>query len=186
MTRGKIIFALSWFSAISNAFSRISVVLLYLRVFTTKLSRASSWAVLTYLVCFTLAQIIAGVLECKPLSHFWWQGIPGGVKGTCFDLFLYYKINGILNIVGDVAIMILPIPTIWILQTSTARRVGIALVFLSGSLFVSTYVRSGQMLTRISGLIASCIRTASFFTDAKRSLEDPTCMLELNLERQLY
>lgn len=130
VTRSKLIFAMSWCSIISNAFSRISVVALYLRIFTNRLARISSWVVLAYLLGFTIGQIIAGWLQCRPISYVW--KLTG--TGSCFELFLYYRVCGILNIIGDIAIMVLPVHVIWILQTSTSRKIGIAVVFLSGSL----------------------------------------------------
>ena len=136
VTRGKVLFALSYLTAYSNTFSRVSVVALYLRIFTTKMTRVSSWLIMAYLVGFVTAQTIAGFLECKPISYFWDLTVPGAT-GTCFNQFLFYKMSGILNIVGDVVIMVLPVQTIATLQTSRVRKIGIAGVFLSGSVYVT-------------------------------------------------
>ncbi|RAL10371.1 uncharacterized protein BO97DRAFT_471836 [Aspergillus homomorphus CBS 101889] len=155
VVRGKLLYALSWLSAFSNTFSRTSILVLFRRIFPPGITRTVTDLTIVYLVLFTLAQAIVGLTECRPLAYFWDRSIAGG---WCLDQFLFYRMSGILNILGDVVILILPIPTVWTLHASLARRAGIAMVFLSGS----------------CGLIASCVRTSYFFTAAKTSMTDPT------------
>lgn len=130
-TRGKLIYALSWFSAVSNALSRASVVALYLRIFPKGMTRFFSWTILFYIIGLLMAQMITGGLECRPIQYLWNTKILGA---KCINLFLYYRLSTVMNIVGDVVIMVIPVYKIWTLQASTARKAGIALAFLSGSL----------------------------------------------------
>lgn len=131
VTRTELVYALSWFTGVSNVFSRCSILLLYLRIFPTGWVRVGSWITLVYLLLFLIAQIITSCLICRPLELFW---TVGPSAPTCINLFLFYQINGILNIVGDVAVMVLPIPSIVKLQTSKSRKAGIAFCFASGSM----------------------------------------------------
>lgn len=133
IVRGKLLYVLTWLSGYSNTFSRISVVTLFLRIFTLRHIQVASWAILIYLVLFVIAQSIVTLLQCRPIAYFWDISIPGG---SCFDVFTWYKVNGFLNIAGDLAILLLPIRTVWTLHTSLARRAGIAAVFALGSLYV--------------------------------------------------
>lgn len=129
VARGKILFALSWVSGFSNCFSRLSVLIIYYRIFIAPIARACIMIMIAYMILFVISQSITAAIECRPLSHFWDQTVPG----TCIDQFLFYKLSGILNILGDVAIMVFPLYTVWNMHASLAKRVGIALVFLSGS-----------------------------------------------------
>lgn len=126
-----ILYSLDWFYVPSNMMSRASVVLLYLRVFTSKFTRACSWLTLAFLVANCVATIIAAQLECRPLAYSWDKTIPGG---TCFNVWLWYQLTNFPNVIADVAILVLPIPTIWHLKASTGRKAGIALVCLTGSM----------------------------------------------------
>jgi hypothetical protein len=45
-----------------------------------------------------------------------------------------YIINGIGNMLLDIAILVLPLPTIWKLKLPTAQKVGLALIFSLGIL----------------------------------------------------
>lgn len=166
VTRGKLVYALSWFTAISNALSRISIVALYLRIFPTGLTRLCSWILLYYLVGFVVSQIITGLLECRPIEYLWNTRIS---EAKCIDLFAYYRSSGILNIVGDVAIMVVPMYTIWKLQASTARKAGIALAFLSGSLSVT--------------VLLHCVNNCSSIQGPCRIVHTHTLFLQLDLPK---
>lgn len=130
ITRGKLLYSLSWVTAFSNCFSRTSMLVIFYRDFTPGIARTCTVLLFAYLILFTLAQAITGGLECRPLAYFWDQTT---IKGTCINQFLYYKIVGLLNIAADVGIM-LPLHTVWNLHASLGRRAGIAFVFMSGSM----------------------------------------------------
>ena len=131
--RGKLVFAQSYLTAVSNTLSRVSIAALYLRLFPKGIARYISWLTLFYFVAFVLAQMITGPFECRPISFLW---NPEMVGAKCINIFLYFELSGILNIAGDVALLVIPIPTVWNLQVSPSRKAGIAIVFLSGSLSV--------------------------------------------------
>ena len=130
-TENKLVYALSWTHSVSNMLSRASVVALYLRIFPKGMTRLSSWVVLFYLMGLLIAQVITGILQCRPIQSFWDRNIPGA---KCINLILYWRLSTVLNVIGDVIIMIIPIYRIWTLHASTARKAGIALAFISGSL----------------------------------------------------
>lgn len=171
ITRGKILYTLGLLTALANAASRCSVLSLFLRVITSRVTRIATWVAIIYLILLAVAQSIVGLVECKPIAYFWDPSIAGG---TCIDQFLFYKLNGFLNIIADLVIIILPTHTVWTLQTSVARRAGIAMAFASGGLRVH-FCLNKYILIVASGLVASCARTASFFTSAQEVLEDPPC-----------
>lgn len=134
VTWAKLIYILDWFYVPSNMLSRLSIVLLYLRIFTNKTARFFCWVVVTFLIFNCITAIIAAQLECSPLAYTWDKTIKGG---RCFDQMLWYKLTNFPNVIADVAIFLLPVQTIWTLKASIARRAGIALVCLTGSVFVN-------------------------------------------------
>lgn len=124
-----VIYLLDWFYVPSNMLSRVSVVMLYLRIFTSKISRGFCWAVIAFLIANCLAFIISANLECIPLQRTWNKHI----EGTCFNVELWWKLSNIPNVFADVAILCLPLPTIWNLKAGLTKRLGIWMVFLTGS-----------------------------------------------------
>ena len=129
--RSKLVYTLNWFTAFSVALSRMSVVTLYLRIFTIGMTRWVSWGALLFLMGLLSSQTITLLLQCRPLRAVWHHDIPGA---WCINSFAYYQSFSVLNIVVDVVIMVIPIYTIWIFQASTARKTGIAIVFGSGNM----------------------------------------------------
>jgi hypothetical protein len=127
----KILYILDRFYVPSNAMSRISVVALYLRVFNDRVYRGACWFMIAFLLGNMIAIIIAAQLECFPLNYTWDKSIK---RGNCFNQILWYKLTNIPNVVADVMILVLTIPTIWTLHASIHRRAGIAAVFLTGSM----------------------------------------------------
>jgi len=127
----KLLYILDWFYVPSNMLSRLSVIILYLRIFTNKWARGACWGVITFLVTNCIATIIAAQLECKPFQYIWDKSIVGG---KCFDTILWYQLSNFPNVVADILIMALPVKTVWSIKASTARKAGIASVCLTGSM----------------------------------------------------
>lgn len=127
----KLLYILDWFYVPSNMLSRVSVVCMYLRIFTDKCARAACWIVIAFLVANCVATIIAAQLECTPIAYTWDRTIPGG---TCYNQMAWYQISNVPNILGDIMIAGLPIRTVWRLKASATRRAGIAAVCLTGSM----------------------------------------------------
>lgn len=71
-------------------------------------------------------------LACTPHRYNWDKLIPGG--GDCVDVKRLNLASACINVVSDVAILILPQQIIWRLQMSTKRRFGVSIIFAAGLL----------------------------------------------------
>ena len=129
--RLKLVVAQSYLVTVTSTLSRCSIAALYLRLFPNKRSRQASILMLVYFSALGLSVMIANLFQCRPISVFWDLAAE---NAKCFNIFLFFELTCISNIVGDVSMMLIPVPTVWKLQTSTSRKVGIAIVFLSGSM----------------------------------------------------
>ena len=127
----KTLFAIDWLYLTSNLLPKVSVVLLYLRVFTNKASRMACYGLLVFLVAVWMSFVVAASLQCFPAEFQWNKKIPGG---HCFNIQAYYESTSLPNIFSDLVIATLPLPTIAKLQTSWSRKVGLVFVFLAGSM----------------------------------------------------
>ncbi|KAF2707388.1 hypothetical protein K504DRAFT_504558 [Pleomassaria siparia CBS 279.74] len=133
------------------AFSKLAVLLLYLKVFTGKTTRLITWIVIYIVIGTWVSFTIAIVFQCRPFAFNWDKTIPSGV---CFNIMAFSKSGSVPNIISDVVVLILPIRTVVELKISRARKVGLLLIFLLGSV----------------GIVASIVRTVVFcrinFADA--------------------
>ena len=119
--------------------TKISIVLLYLRIFPKEVSKRFhyvGWTIITGLILYCLAFVVVFIMECQPISHFWDQ-LDGEHEGYCVDIQTSAYINGGINIFFDLVVFFLPIPKLIKLQVqSTRRKIGVILTFLVG-LFVT-------------------------------------------------
>ncbi|KAI9930825.1 hypothetical protein ASPWEDRAFT_50950 [Aspergillus wentii DTO 134E9] len=114
---------------------------LYLSIFTDNTLRKVCWATVAVVIANWIAVFITGFLACIPISYFW-TGV-----GHCIDTNSYLRWGGFANILTDVVMLILPMPVVWSLHTSTRLKIGILTTFLLGSM----------------GLIAAIVRFIEFY-----------------------
>lgn len=48
---------------------------------------------------------------CRPVSYYWRQYTDPTAEGSCINASLFYFINGIIGMVIDIMILLVPIPT---------------------------------------------------------------------------
>lgn len=123
------VYILDWFYVPSNMLSRISVVLLYLRIFTSRAARYFCWGVIIFLVGNCVAFLITLNLQCIPFEFTWNKEI----EGRCFNVPLWWEISNIPNVVADIAILLLPIQTIFNLRAIMIKKLSLWFVCLTGS-----------------------------------------------------
>ncbi|MCJ1403834.1 hypothetical protein MMC11_007057 [Xylographa trunciseda] len=140
----KSLYALEWLYLSSIALPKISIVALYLRIFTSRTARITCYILIFVIVANWISFIFASTFQCSPIAFQWDKTIAGG---TCFNIEAAFKASGAPNIATDAVILVLPIPTVWRLKASWVRKAGLMIVFLTGSI----------------GTIASCMRMRSMF-----------------------
>jgi hypothetical protein len=84
------------------------------------------WVILATWVSYS----IAVMFQCVPFAFNWDKTIP---EGRCFNFALFSHSSSVPNIVTDIVILFLPIRTLIDLKVSTGRKIGLALIFLTGS-----------------------------------------------------
>lgn len=126
----KSLYALEWLYLTSVALPKLSILCLFLRVFTSRGARLMCYVLIAFVAATWAAYIVATSLQCTPLAYQWDKTIAGG---RCFDIEIWYKTTSIPNIATDVVILVLPIPTVLRLKVTILRKLALLLVFLAGS-----------------------------------------------------
>ena len=122
--------------AVAITFIRASVLALYIFLFgTTKSFRIACYMVHGINGAFGAATILGACLICQPFSFNWDQSIPGGYCGdqVAFELFI-----GIVNLLLDVTVVVLPMPVLWRLQMAMHRKAVLSGIFGLGVMYVFT------------------------------------------------
>ncbi|KAG8161017.1 hypothetical protein KVR01_009281 [Diaporthe batatas] len=124
---------------------KVSVLSTYLRIFPTRFVKWGAGIIGTIAIMWFLSTILVSIFLCQPVARSWDLSIPG----TCFDGKLFLLGNSIPNILTDMAILCLPIYEVYHLQVSLAKKLGLCLVFMLGSLVVIVSIYRLRILIEI-------------------------------------
>ena len=120
-------------------FPKIAILALYLRIFTQKSYRRAAYILMAILTANWVGTAISSALSCIPLRKMWMPEIPG----HCFNLNAALRWGTFINMITDLAILILPIPVVWKLNTTTNMKIGLSLIFATASVYVVPPFHSG-------------------------------------------
>lgn len=122
---------------ISECFCQLSILTFYLRLVVDKKIRMIVWLLIGFAICFGVANLFSMIFQCTPI-HFFWDGWKGLMEGTCIDVQLFGFVRGGIELVLDICILALPLPTLAKLSMSTEKKIQIMSMFAIG--FVITIV----------------------------------------------
>jgi hypothetical protein len=130
--------ALKWFFIAQTPYKvtvclyKISVILLYLRIFVTKTFRIAAFVVLSIVVGYSLGGIGATIFQCVPIRGAWVKNSGA----TCINSDQFWVAYAVLNILTDVLVLALPVGPIMNLHLRWRERFLIWGVFMLGALYV--------------------------------------------------
>ncbi|KAK3331259.1 hypothetical protein B0H66DRAFT_94015 [Apodospora peruviana] len=127
----KLIIPLQFLWALSLGFSKISILLLYKSVFEVPFVIWAARGAIVFIAVWVAAVIITGCAICRPFAMNWDQTIPGG---HCGDQVLSFTVTGILNLLTDVMVLVLPLPYLARLQMRLYKKLVLIGVFSIGLL----------------------------------------------------
>ncbi|KAL2022202.1 hypothetical protein VTK56DRAFT_5812 [Thermocarpiscus australiensis] len=135
----ELIFAMSTFTI------KLSVLFFYLRVFVNPAMRLATKVTLGFVCAWTCANILQVFLICRPFRATY----DPTVKGECGDQIASFIAIGAFNIITDVIILSLPIPTVWSLKTSSRAKAGLTGVLMIGLLVSVVAIARCISLTKV-------------------------------------
>ena len=86
---------------------------------------------MSLLIINWIATTVAALLICVILRYLWDRSISGG---HCANIDAYNRWGNLFSILSDVAMLLLPLPTIWTLRISRNLKIGLTIVFGMGGL----------------------------------------------------
>ncbi|ROV87172.1 hypothetical protein VMCG_10663 [Cytospora schulzeri] len=133
-----IVYAEPFVYAVAVTTTKISILLLYRRLFhagqstTNRIYAATFWTAVALTSCYPVIMFVTMAAACRPVSFYWTQYL-GETGGTCIDVTLFYLVFGIVNMVVDVVILLSPIPRINSLQLNKRKKFSVMAIMLLGS-----------------------------------------------------
>ncbi|CAG8048755.1 unnamed protein product [Penicillium olsonii] len=136
MMVGKLLIAFECIYVTALAITKISILLMYARIFPTRGFRIASIILGVVSISWAIAIIFVSVFQCTPIKRAWDPTTPG----TCINLKASFIGNAVPNIVTDIAILSLPVRAVWGLHANLVHRLSVIGMFLLGSFVVFTSI----------------------------------------------
>ncbi|CBF78443.1 hypothetical protein AN7406.2 [Aspergillus nidulans FGSC A4] len=113
------------------ASTKLSVLALYHRIFPKPVFRRIVILTAVFVVLWLMTMELVLGFQCRPIQRFWDQD----VDGDCFNLVAFSYFTNITNLVTDMWILVLPLPTIlrlqWIAEANEVRTCTVSAARLS-------------------------------------------------------
>ncbi|KAJ5215985.1 uncharacterized protein N7498_002392 [Penicillium cinerascens] len=126
----KIIFAAAYLYDACITFPKLSVLCFYHRVLKRGgiWVRPTLWAVGTLCVCWLIGAWLATTFQCTPV-HASWDPVP---NAKCFTQWKFFTGTAAPSAVLDVIILLIPLPLLWSLHMTKAKKVMLTGLFICG------------------------------------------------------
>ncbi|EED20891.1 plasma membrane protein Pth11-like, putative [Talaromyces stipitatus ATCC 10500] len=127
----KVYFVAQILYKVNIGLTKISILLLYLRIFVVQWFQRTCQAWIAIVIIFTIGTVISSIFQCTPVTF----AFDKSEKGTCINLTAFWYANAAFNIPSDLVIIFLPIPVIRKLQLPPQQK-----FLLSGTFAVGIFV----------------------------------------------
>ena len=122
----------------SVALSKLAILLLYLRVFTTQWYGFTLVLILISIVVIGtgVTNAFAAIFQCSPVSYTWDKTVE---DGKCLNNLAFARFMAIPNVVDGFVMLAMPIPLVWQLNLAIQQKVALTATFLHGITWVVCY-----------------------------------------------
>ena len=119
---------------LSMGLVKLSLLFLYRRILTVSSPAVNfTWWLSLFLVTLnTVPFVCLAIFSCIPVEAAW--DIAKMQTARCIDLSVMFIIQGSGNVITDLLILVLPIPSIWKLALEKKRKITLSILFAVGSL----------------------------------------------------
>jgi len=112
--------------------SKISILLLYLRVLTYSWARRAAWVLVAVVVIYNTLYFVSTLTLCVPIEALW----NPTVRGSCHTGPVYMWTAIGFHIVTDFLMFALPLPVVITMTVARSQRIVLLFIFALGFLYV--------------------------------------------------
>ncbi|KAF7555921.1 hypothetical protein G7Z17_g1790 [Cylindrodendrum hubeiense] len=116
--------------------NKIAAILLYLRLFVSATFRKACFVAMAIIVAWSIGGVGATIWQCVPIEGAWNKA----VEAKCIDSSKFWIAYAVMNILTDVMVLLLPLPSIMALQMGMRERLLLCSVFLLGGFVTVTSI----------------------------------------------
>ncbi|TEY33691.1 hypothetical protein BOTCAL_0668g00020 [Botryotinia calthae] len=137
--------------AAANFFVKISILHLYTEIFPNIYVRRVCYGIGALSGGYIISVIAEAFFMCHPIAYNWNKAIP---NGHCDDQGAAYLGAGVINLLIDVSVVVLPMPLLWALQMDWKKKIGVAAMFSLGFLLM---IAIWSVLEPTLGVVNACL-----------------------------
>ncbi|KAF2745831.1 hypothetical protein M011DRAFT_446424 [Sporormia fimetaria CBS 119925] len=135
------------FHNLTLTFTRLSLLLHYLRIFTSRRSHIICIIGICIILAHGVAALFSSVFLCMPVSFFWDNSIVGG---KCLSWFAVWFSNASIDVLENCFLIFVPMPMLRSLEIPRAHKKALGAVFALGGIVCIISVVRLQSLLAIS------------------------------------
>ncbi|KAL2846387.1 hypothetical protein BJY01DRAFT_247291 [Aspergillus pseudoustus] len=105
------------------ALVKLSLLASYLRFLTVPLFRHVNWAMIVLVACWAISFLVATITACRPLHAYWDLELRATAK--CTDDPARTLAFTVSNLITDVIVLVVPVPTFWRLKLPIRERLAL-------------------------------------------------------------
>jgi hypothetical protein len=132
ITIAKLLVAAEILYVFNLAWTKISFLLMYYRIFHVPYFKRWAYIIGTFVVIWVITIMFVFIFICVPVEKLWYPQLPG----HCVNQVGTWIANAASTIGTDLAILVLPIPQVWKLQLATSQKIALTFAFSLGFLYV--------------------------------------------------
>jgi hypothetical protein len=117
--------------ALAIAFTKLSIMVLYLRIFPDNTLRKIIYATSAFTIAFCIASVFATIFQCSPIRAAWDFDIKGS---KCYDYTNFLYASAGINVATDVLICTMPLRHFWRLKLPKKQKLILCVLFVVGGL----------------------------------------------------
>ncbi|KAK3934000.1 hypothetical protein QBC46DRAFT_274670 [Diplogelasinospora grovesii] len=110
--------------------SKLSILLVYARLFPARKFQYAVNSLSVFLACHGVLYLLLTAMQCLPVYSVWDRYIT---DRKCINVTAVAYSSGVISIIEDVAILLLPVPQVWRLKIDHGRRLAVLGLFSIGS-----------------------------------------------------
>ncbi|KAI9825208.1 MAG: hypothetical protein M1826_007065 [Phylliscum demangeonii] len=134
----KVMYIYQIFFAFANGTIKISILMMYQRIFTTAPFTRACYILGTFNVCCFISFVTVVVFQCRPIYNAWQEPLDP----RCIDRVAFFLSAGTLSVLVDCGTLMAPMFMVWRLQASMRRKLALTFMFcLGGFVCVAGIVR---------------------------------------------
>lgn len=116
---------------------KLTLSVFYLSIFPGKTVRRLLWGTIAFHIAFGLAFMFKGIFQCQPVSYSWTRFNThdvGPARGSCVNINASGWVNASVNVAVDFWLIAIPLFEVRKLNLHWKKKVGAALMFMTGLL----------------------------------------------------